>query len=131
MLEANRYTPGSALQISLYQRRRSDRSGRQQQAVGDSGSRSFDSKSAQPCGSAFNLAPGHLGAVLASGVTHRRPGASVRQAFPNGGRQMKSTGLLFAAALSAGLSFAAVSGALAQDSVPQDDNLNATLWREN
>jgi acid phosphatase len=44
---------------------------------------------------------------------------------------MKSTGLLFAAALSAGLSFAAVSGALAQDPVPQDDNLNATLWREN
>jgi acid phosphatase len=39
--------------------------------------------------------------------------------------------LLFAAALSAGLSCTAVSGAVAEDATPQDDNLNATLWREN
>jgi 5'-nucleotidase (lipoprotein e(P4) family) len=44
---------------------------------------------------------------------------------------MKSRRLLFAAAFSAGLSLTAVSDAFAQGATPQDDNLNATLWREN
>jgi acid phosphatase len=44
---------------------------------------------------------------------------------------MKSHGLILAVVFSTGLSFAAVSTSIAQTAVPQDDNLNATLWREN
>ncbi len=44
---------------------------------------------------------------------------------------MRSSGSMLAVALSAALSFAAMASALAQDAAPQDDNLNATLWREN
>ncbi len=43
---------------------------------------------------------------------------------------MKSQGLMFAAVLSAGLSVAAPS-AFAQESVPQNDDLDATLWVSN
>ena len=44
---------------------------------------------------------------------------------------MKSHGLMLAVAFASGLSFAAVPPALAQDPVPQNDLLNATLWMEN
>ena len=44
---------------------------------------------------------------------------------------MRTSRSMLAVALSAALSFAAVGSALAQDAAPQDDNLNATLWREN
>jgi len=44
---------------------------------------------------------------------------------------MQSRGSVLAVLLSAGLSIAIGASALAQDATPQDDNLNATLWREN
>jgi len=44
---------------------------------------------------------------------------------------MQSRGSVLAVLLSAGLSIALGASALAQDATPQDDNLNATLWREN
>ncbi len=44
---------------------------------------------------------------------------------------MKSHGLMLAAAVSAGMSFAAIPSAFAQEPVPQNDLLNATLWMEN
>lgn len=44
---------------------------------------------------------------------------------------MNSRGLLFAAALSAGFSLSVAAPAAAQDAVPQNDLLNATLWVSN
>ena len=44
---------------------------------------------------------------------------------------MQSRGSILAVLLSGGLSITIGASALAQEATPQDDNLNATLWREN
>jgi len=44
---------------------------------------------------------------------------------------MQSRGSVLAVLLLAGLSITIGASALAQEATPQDDNLNATLWREN
>jgi acid phosphatase len=44
---------------------------------------------------------------------------------------MQTRGSVLAVLLSAGLSITIGASALAQEATPQDDNLNATLWREN